>query len=65
VSNRQKAEIVNDNFGIRNFLGCYGEILPRDQFMPKGQVCPEFSIQPSGQVPIAITRKPLAVWSKK
>jgi hypothetical protein len=50
VSNWQKAELVNDNFGIRSFRGCHDKISPRDQFMLKGQVCPEISdsaIRPS------------------
>jgi hypothetical protein len=42
VSNQQKAELVNDDFGIQSFQGCHGKILPWGQIMPKGQVCPEF-----------------------
>jgi hypothetical protein len=42
VSNRWKAELVNNDFSIWSYHGGHGEILPRDQFMPKGQVCPEF-----------------------
>jgi hypothetical protein len=42
VSNRKKSEIVNDDFGIQSFQGCHGEISPRDQFMPKCQVYPDF-----------------------
>jgi hypothetical protein len=33
--------------------------------MPKGQVCPEFRFQQSGQVSIAVTRKSLTGWSRK
>jgi hypothetical protein len=44
VSNQQKAKLVSDDFGIRSFQGCHGKISPRDQFMMKGQVCPEFFI---------------------
>jgi hypothetical protein len=44
VSNQRKAELVNDNFSIQSFQSCHGEILPRDCFILKGQVCPEFLI---------------------
>jgi hypothetical protein len=44
LSNQEKAELFSDSFGIRSFQGCHGEISPRDQFMPKGLICPEFPI---------------------
>jgi hypothetical protein len=50
VSNQRKVELVSDNFGVRSFQGCHGEISPRDRFMSNGPVCPEISIsatQPS------------------
>jgi hypothetical protein len=33
--------------------------------MPKGQVCPEFPIQPSGRVPTVVTQTSLTIWSRK
>jgi hypothetical protein len=44
VSNQRKTELVSDNFGIQSFQGCHGEILPRNRFMPKGPLYPEFLI---------------------
>jgi hypothetical protein len=47
-------ELVSDDFGIQSFQGCHGEISLRDQFMPKGQVCPEIfisAILPSSDSP--------------
>jgi hypothetical protein len=65
MSNRQKDELDNDNFGIRSFQGCHGEILSRDRYMPKVPVCPEFLIQQPGQVLTVITHKSLTVSSRK
>jgi hypothetical protein len=65
VSNWQKADVVSNNFNIRSFQGCLGKILPRDKLRPRGQVCPDFSASSTRQVLIAVTWKPLTVWSCK
>jgi hypothetical protein len=61
MSNQKKSELVSDNFGIQSFQDGQDEISPRDRFMPKGPVCPEFLFQQPGQVPTAVTHKALTV----
>jgi hypothetical protein len=41
VSKQKKDDLVNNNFSIKSFQGCHGEIWPRDQIMLKGEVYPE------------------------
>jgi hypothetical protein len=62
MSNQQKAEFVNNNFGIQSFWRGHGKILSKSWFRPKGQVCPEFWFIQPVEFLTAITRKPLTVW---
>jgi hypothetical protein len=48
MSNRQKFELVSDNFSIQRLWGGHREISLRARFMPKCTVAPEFLIQQSG-----------------
>jgi hypothetical protein len=63
MGNRRKVGVAKDNFGIQSFWGGHGKISPRSRLMPKGTVCPEFSIQQTSRVLTIITHKSLTIWS--
>jgi hypothetical protein len=50
MSNQRKAEFVNSALCIQSFWGAHGKISPKTLFVPKGAICPEFPIQPTGRV---------------
>jgi hypothetical protein len=47
MSNRRESEF--GIFRIQSFWECHGEISPKTWFVPKGAICPEFLIQPTGR----------------
>jgi hypothetical protein len=50
MSNQHEAEFVNGIFCIQSFWGGHGKISPKNKFMPKGAICLELPIQPTGRV---------------
>jgi hypothetical protein len=57
MSNRKKAEFINDIFHIQSLSGGHGEILPKTLFIQEGPVCPEILIQQPVELLTAITHK--------
>jgi hypothetical protein len=62
MSNRQKAEFINDNFCIQNFWGGHGKILSKTWFIQEGQACPEILSQQPVEFPTVVTHKSLTAW---
>jgi hypothetical protein len=63
MSNQQKADFFGDIFHIRGFWGDHGEILPKNLFYTGRYNLPEMLIRQPVELPAAVTRKSLTVWS--
>jgi hypothetical protein len=64
MSNPQKANIINRNFGIQSFCGGHCEISLKFWFKPNGRVCPEFWFSNLSEFPTAVAPKSLIFWGR-
>jgi hypothetical protein len=64
MSNQQKDEFLNGDFGIQSVWEGYGKILLKSWFTPKGRVYPEFQFSKQVEFPTAVTQKLLTVWGR-